>query len=411
MASAGGFSNDPGLLVSTCQSECLYDHIYTVIKITLKIAFVIIIAFLARSWWRLRHVPGPFTAAVGTFQFCRSKNDHNRQLELEKLYYEYGDVVRTGPSRIVTTDVQALQRLTPIISAHESGFLRRVSQNISISYFSPHESLDDEEHVRKSLGAHMAVDIAKVAACMEDHCRVLVDTIKEACLSSGTRCHFLDPTSMAQEITQHVADLGDLDFYEAIYNKYAAGLNTRRAPANQLLATINYMATTMQNTLTRIIASPVTYARLREEIDGSQDYSTVLSPVQDDKGCKSYLQAVIREGIRLFPARINPLYTVPEDGATIGGHRIPSGITVALNNTALMHSKRIWGADADLFRPERWLEATATTFATMHQALIAPWGVGENATLHQIVYQAALGGSVREVCEIEFRNILSKFEN
>jgi hypothetical protein len=153
------------------------------------------------------------------------------------------------------------------------------------------------------------------------------------------------------------------------------------------LGTVNCMAATIQNTLTRIIASPVVYARLRKEIDGSRD----------ERGGLSYLQAIVREGIRLFPIRNVTLYTVQEDGETVGGYHIVPGITVALNDKALLHSKSIWGADADMFRPERWLEATPTAFATMHQVLIAPWGVGETATLHQKVYQTAISGIILQV--------------
>lgn len=148
------------------------------------------------------------------------------------------------------------------------------------------------------------------------------------------------------------------------------------------------MAATIQNTLTRIVASPVVYARLRKEIDGSQD----------ERGCLSYLQAVVGEGMRLFPIRKITLYTVPEGGETVGGYHIAPGTTVALNEKALLHSKSIWGADADVFRPERWLEATSTAFATMHQVLIAPWGVGETAMLHQKVYQTAISGIILQVC-------------
>ncbi|KAF7534218.1 hypothetical protein G7054_g6397 [Neopestalotiopsis clavispora] len=373
MASASAYSKDPSLLASTCHFEILYDYTCLILKIVLEVAFVVTISLLGRSWWRLRHIPGPFTAAVGFPQFCKFRDNHYSEVELEKLYYKYGDVVRTGPSRIVTTDLQALERLTPIISAHESGFFRRVSQNVTISYFSPPKSPDDEEHVRKSLDNHTAMDVAKVAVCVEDHCYC-----------------FLGSTSIAQELVDHVAAAFEAPYtHEVQHNRYADGSNTQPALLNEmyghfLLGTVNCMAATIQNTLTRINASPVVYAKLRNEIDGSQD----------ERGDLSYLQAVVREGLRLFPIRTIALYTVPEDGETVGGYDIAPGTTVALNNKALLHSKSIWGADADIFRPERWLEATPTVFATMHKVLIAPWGIGETATLHQKVYQTAISGII-----------------
>lgn len=122
-----------------------------------------------------------------------------------------------------------------MISAHESGFFRRVSQNVTISCFSPPKSLDDEEHVRKSLDHHTAVDVAKVTACLEDHCKTLVDAMKNRCLSSDTGYCFLRSTSIAQELLDHVAAALEAPYtHEVQHNRYADGLNTQRALLNEM---------------------------------------------------------------------------------------------------------------------------------------------------------------------------------
>lgn len=90
MASASAYSKDPSLLASTCHFEILYDYTCLILKIVLEVAFVVIISLLGRSWWRLRHIPGPFTAAVGFPRFCKFRDNQYSEVELEKLYYKYG---------------------------------------------------------------------------------------------------------------------------------------------------------------------------------------------------------------------------------------------------------------------------------------------------------------------------------
>jgi cytochrome P450 len=48
----------------------------------------------------------------------------------------------------------------------------------------------------------------------------------------------------------------------------------------------------------------------------------------------------------------------PPGGDTINGLYIPEGTTIGWSPFGLMRSEKIWGADAKVFRPERWLEGT-----------------------------------------------------
>jgi cytochrome P450 len=77
------------------------------------------------------------------------------------------------------------------------------------------------------------------------------------------------------------------------------------------------------------------------------------------KTCKAipYLDAVVREALRMLPGVSLSLERyVPE-----GGYRfrnsdfVPQGAMVAVNPYLVCRHKSVWGADADEFRPERWL--------------------------------------------------------
>ena len=71
-----------------------------------------------------------------------------------------------------------------------------------------------------------------------------------------------------------------------------------------------------------------------------------------------YLDAVITESFRLFPA-VGLLLErhVPASGATICDEHIPGGTIVGCNAWVLHRRAEVFGEDVDAFRPERWLAA------------------------------------------------------
>jgi hypothetical protein len=47
---------------------------------------------------------------------------------------------------------------------------------------------------------------------------------------------------------------------------------------------------------------------------------------------------------------------VPPGGDTINGKYVPGGTRIGYGGFSILRNKKIWGEDADVFRPERWLE-------------------------------------------------------
>lgn len=123
----------------------------------------------------------------------------------------------------------------------------------------------------------------------------------------------------------------------------------------------------MSMTLVSLLTNPRAYARLRTEIDGAIAKGAIQGgggrPATDAEAKKlPYLQAVLREGFRMFPPLIGlNSKQVPAGGDVINGYFVPGGTQVGHNTPGLGRLKSFWGADADVFRPERWLEAGAGT--------------------------------------------------
>jgi cytochrome P450 len=88
--------------------------------------------------------------------------------------------------------------------------------------------------------------------------------------------------------------------------------------------------------------------RLHEEIVQNPDLKLNNLP---------YLDAVIKEGLRLFPPipMSLPRY-VPREGSTISGYQLPGGSIVSCQAYSLHLLDQEVFPDADKFLPERWLE-------------------------------------------------------
>jgi cytochrome P450 len=88
-----------------------------------------------------------------------------------------------------------------------------------------------------------------------------------------------------------------------------------------------------------------------------------------------YLSAVIKEALRIHPAAGLLLErVVPPSGVTLNGRYIPASTIVGCNAWTIHRNKKVFGEDADEFRPERWLEDPANA-AEMNQFLFT-FGAG-----------------------------------
>ncbi|KAJ9641295.1 hypothetical protein H2204_002973 [Knufia peltigerae] len=116
-------------------------------------------------------------------------------------------------------------------------------------------------------------------------------------------------------------------------------------------------------TFYHLLRYPEAYKRLRAEIDQAILDNKLSKPAKlRETQSLTYLQAVIKEGMRIHPsvAFILPRH-VPEGGCTIAGKYLPAGTRVGMNPYVVHRNKEIFGEDADIFRPERWFEREEKT--------------------------------------------------
>lgn len=159
-------------------------------------------------------------------------------------------------------------------------------------------------------------------------------------------------------------------------------------PCNHRIAGSDTTATALRVTLLHIITNPRVYRLLTTEIHTALSQNLISSPIITDAEAKSlpYLQAVIREGLRIWPPVSAWLEKeVPASGDVIEGRFVPGGTKIAVAGWAMQRATNVYGADADVFRPERWLEAEPGKAREMNRMLDLIFGFGRFGCLGRAI--------------------------
>jgi cytochrome P450 len=135
----------------------------------------------------------------------------------------------------------------------------------------------------------------------------------------------------------------------------------------QIVAGSDTSAGTIRAVMLNVLTTPHIYKRLQDEIDAYVRAGAISSPVTDSEArSMPYLQAVIKEGLRILPPASGAMFKqVPPGGDVIDGKYLPGGTQIGASPLGIQRKKCIYGPDADHFRPERWMEASSEKAAEM----------------------------------------------
>ena len=128
--------------------------------------------------------------------------------------------------------------------------------------------------------------------------------------------------------------------------------------------------------------NPEAHRKLLAEIDDAERKGELSNPVTFAEAQNlRYFQAVIKEALRMHPA-VGLLLEriVPRGGAEIKGVWLPEGTVIGMNPWCASRDKSTYGQDADVFRPERWLEANEERLKIMDRNFLA-FGAGTRTCL------------------------------
>lgn len=92
--------------------------------------------------------------------------------------------------------------------------------------------------------------------------------------------------------------------------------------------------------------------------------------------------------------------TVPPEGDYLNGYFVPGGTEIGQGFHGVGRSKAVWGPDADIFRPERWLVAQGDRLKDMINAVDTHFGYGKYSCLGKPIALMELHKAVFEVRNI-----------
>ncbi|EOA25564.1 hypothetical protein CARUB_v10018908mg [Capsella rubella] len=130
--------------------------------------------------------------------------------------------------------------------------------------------------------------------------------------------------------------------------------------------------TLLEWAMTELLRHPESMKRLQEEVRTICKGKSSVS--EDDTQEMRYLNAVIKEALRLHPPF--PMMAPHEstEDVKLRDYHIPAGTQVMMNAWAIGREAATWGQDAEEFKPERHLD-TSVDFQGQHFELL-PFGAG-----------------------------------
>ena len=197
------------------------------------------------------------------------------------------------------------------------------------------------------------------------------------------------------------------DMLAAFIRHGLTGDELRMEAFEQVLAGSDTTASGIRGILLCLFTNPRVYKKLQAEIDdavrtGKAPPNSVITDVEARR--LEYLQAVIREGLRIILPVVNIFSRdAPHEGdtITINGESIfiPGGTWIGYCALGMHHSKETYGQDAEIFRPERWLVDDKDRLANMMRVNDLIFGYGRWKCLGQTVALIEISKTIFEVCD------------
>ncbi|KAF6789040.1 cytochrome P450 [Colletotrichum sojae] len=255
----------------------------------------------------------------------------------------YGSLARLAPDTLVTDDPDLIRRMSAARSPYrKSGFYEgmRLNPNRHTTFSTLDKALHDQLKARTT-PAYSGRDVPDLEGA------VVLTRLLGICSGSFGRDIFrLDAEKKNDMLGSFVRH----------------GIDAEQCESEVLLLIIagsDNTSGTIRAALLYLMTYPRAYQKLQREIDEASVSGQILAPITNDEAKRlPYLQAVIQEGLRIFsPSGSLLTKQAPPEGDEFKGHRIPSGVKIGQSTWAMMRRKDLFGDDADVFRPERFLEA------------------------------------------------------
>ena len=170
---------------------------------------------------------------------------------------------------------------------------------------------------------------------------------------------------------------------DALQSFIDTGLTQSEAEAESsifLFAGTDTTATALRHAIFYLCAAnPAAYRTLQAEIDDaaaakSAPLDSVISA--DRASSLPFLQACIKETMRMWPPAQTFMAKISDADDVVCGLRVPAGTQVGWAALAVMRDSEIFGADADMFEPRRWVDVKEQKLREMEAVYGLVFAVG-----------------------------------
>ncbi|RGP79771.1 cytochrome p450 [Fusarium longipes] len=162
------------------------------------------------------------------------------------------------------------------------------------------------------------------------------------------------------------------------------GISQKEAEAEtivQMMAGTDPAATALRVAIMYITTQPQVHKRLLNEFES---YGLLTKPPIEEiipaaKASKMpYLQACIKESLRICPPFCGLLEKVVPPGGDVleDGRVLPEGTHIGLSFWGMMRDPKVFGDDADVFRPERWFHTDEEKLRVMERSVECVFSAG-----------------------------------
>ncbi|KAF8715922.1 hypothetical protein HU200_026885 [Digitaria exilis] len=181
----------------------------------------------------------------------------------------------------------------------------------------------------------------------------IIEEHAKALKESGAKQHFVDALFTLKE--QY--DLSEDTVIGLLWDMITAGMDTTVISVEWAMA--------------ELVRNPRVQKKLQEELDRVVGRDRVM--LETDFQNLPYLQAVVKESLRLHPPTPLMLPHKASTNVKIGGYNIPKGANVMVNVWAVARDPKVWSNPLE-YRPERFMEESIDIKGSDFRVL--PFGAG-----------------------------------
>jgi cytochrome P450 len=151
--------------------------------------------------------------------------------------------------------------------------------------------------------------------------------------------------------------------------------NIKAVLFDMLVGGMDTSSTSIEWAMSEVLKNPRVLQKLQDELARVVGMERMVC--ESDLPRLVYLQAVVKETLRLHPVVPFPIHLSLED-CTVLGYEIPINTRIFFNLWAIGRNPKSWGQDAQSFKPERFLiEAEAGLIHKTHESFEwLPFGAG-----------------------------------